>query len=261
MELDQLSERLHSLVYPTFQAVVDSARRPLYHEACLRTYAAPRRDSHIQFLSTAEEVGFIDLVDHVIAEQSIALAMAANAPLGINVSVFTIERNGDSYLRLIAGARRIPGGLIVEITETVESHDFSMMLEFVRGARAVGARIALDDYGTGSFTEEDIASLKPNFVKLALPRVHQAMTSEAGRKWILDAVAKSQRIGADVIAEGIESTMHQTMMERFGVGYFQGFALSMPNHLLPRAISEPQAHYQVFSGSNVMPLYRSEAIC
>ncbi|MEO8383628.1 MAG: EAL domain-containing protein [Betaproteobacteria bacterium] len=256
---DRLSDRLRDLIYPTFQAIVDSHGRVIYYEACVRTFAAPRNNTHVKLLSLAEEIGFIDLVDHVIAGKAIEQALHAGVPVGVNASVFTIERSAESYLRLIGSGRRLPGGLIVEITETIESQNFGLVLEFVRDARRLGARIALDDFGTGSFTDENVDAVRPNLVKIALPRVHEAVSSETGRKWVLDAVATAQRASAMVIAEGIESRAHQVLMENLGIGYFQGFALSMPSHVLPRPSEEVSALSRAFP-PNVIPLYRSEAL-
>lgn len=256
---DRLSDRLRDLIYPTFQAIVDSHGRVLYYEACTRTFAAPHTNTHVKLLSIAEAIGFIDLVDHVIAGKAIEQALHAGVPVGVNASVFTIERSAESYLRLVSSGRRLPGGLIVEITETIESQNFGLVLEFVRDARRLGARIALDDFGTGSFTDDDVHAVRPNLVKIALPRVHEAVASEAGRKWLLDAVATAHRVGAKMIAEGIESPAQQRLMENLGIGYFQGFALSLPSHLLPRRIEEVPAASRAFP-HNVMPLYRSEAV-
>lgn len=256
---DRLSDRLRELVYPAFQAVVDSAGAIIYHEACLRTLATARPDNHVQLLLTAEATGFIDLIDHVIAAKAIEHAQHANAPVGVNASVFTIERNAESYLRLVATARRIPGGLVIEITETIESRNFGLLVDFVKEAKRLGGRIAIDDFGTGNFADEDIDALRPHFVKLAMPRVHDAFRSEQGRKWAREAVSRSEHVNATVIAEGIETEAQRELMERLGVGHFQGFLLSQPCHLLPRGRDTSSAAPRELP-HNVTPLYRSEAL-
>jgi len=237
---------LQNLIYPVFHAVVDVNGNPVYHEATMRAYGQRSSHGHARLIAVAEEMGFMDAIDDVIANHAIAAAVAASAPLGINVSAFTIQSAPEDYLATMRHGRRLRGGLVIELTETVQPDRMDLLDRFLEEARRQRARIAVDDYGTGHFEPADILAIRPDYVKLALPRVHSAMTNALARRWLVEAIALCDRIGAQAIAEGIENEAMFRFTGQLGIRLFQGFLWGTPSHLLPRA-SAP---------SSLPPLYQ-----
>jgi len=60
----------------------------------------------------------------------------------------------------------------------------------------------------------------------------RAVTDPAARRWLLEAIALANSVGAEIIAEGIESESMLGLMKQLGVRLFQGYYWGMPNHLL-----------------------------
>lgn len=226
-------------IFPVFHPVVDPFHRTIYYESLLRTNTAtgepPAENDplHARLIGVAEEVGFIGSLDVRIAQLAIQQAQVAKAPLGINVSIMTVETMSDELLTVLRTARGLAGGIVVEFTETIPARDWPIVLDFVREARRLGVRIALDDYGAGHFSEVDIELLRPDFLKLDLTRVRSAMATEIGRKWMMQSIALAKSIGAQSVAEGIDSQESFTLHARLGVDCFQGFLFGRPFHLLP----------------------------
>jgi EAL domain-containing protein (putative c-di-GMP-specific phosphodiesterase class I) len=226
-------------IFPVFHPVVNPFHATVYYETLLRAYTAtgekPAENDplHARLIGVAEEVGFIGSLDLAIATQAIQQALVAKAPLGINVSIMTVETLSEELLTVVRSARSLPGGIVIEFTETIPARDWPLVLDFVRDARKIGARIALDDYGAGHFNEVDIELLRPDFLKLDITRVRSAMATEIGRKWMLQSIALAREVGAQSVAEGIDSEESFTLHARMGVDCFQGFLFGRANHLLP----------------------------
>jgi len=141
----------------------------------------------------------------------------------------------EEHLEAARRARSVAGGLVVELTETVQPDRMDLMDQFLSEVRRLGARIAIDDFGTGHFEPSDVASIRPDFLKLAMPRVQSAMVSQAARRWLLDAIRIGTEAGSQIIAEGVETEAMLNFLKQLGVRLFQGYCWGMPSHLLPRA--------------------------
>jgi len=233
-----MHNRFSQLLLPFYQPVMGPAGTPVYFEALMRTYAASEtRDLHRRLLEVAEEAGFIDEIDCVIAQQALAAAVEAGVAVGLNVSAFTIQNALEDFLGVLK--RRASGQpLVVELTETLQPDRSDLMHRFVEEARSIGAQIAIDDYGDGHFEAADIGFLAPDFVKLAMARVKN-LSCSSGRQWLGDAVALANGVGADIVAEGVEDEATRALLSSMGVRLFQGHLWGLPSHLLPRAKDPP----------------------
>ena len=227
--------QFRDLVYPVFQPVVDVNGAPIYYEANLRAYGQRTDDGHTRLLAVAEEMGFVDALDCIICEAAVEAGLSSRCAVGVNVSAFTVQNSPDDFLEVARRGRALPGGLVVELVETVQPDRMDLVDEFLNEVRKLGVRVAVDDYGTGHFEAGDIVRIAPDFIKLAMPRVRQAMTDAAARRWLLDAIALADRQNAQVIAEGVESEAMLNFLKQLGVRLFQGYLWGMPTHLLPMA--------------------------
>jgi EAL domain-containing protein (putative c-di-GMP-specific phosphodiesterase class I) len=224
---------LRDLIYPVFHPVVDVNGVPIYYEATLRAYGQRTSDGHGRLLAIAEEMGFVDTLDCIICEAAIDAALTSGSSVGVNVSAFTVQNSLEEFLIAARRGRSLPGGLVIELTETVQPDRIDLMDQFVAEARRLKACIAVDDYGTGHFEASDVLRIQPDFVKIAMPRVHGSRNDAAARKWLVDAVALAQSADSHVIAEGVESEEVLRLMNQLGVRLFQGYLWGIPSHLLP----------------------------
>src|SRR5689334_21759282 len=98
----------------------------------------------------------------------------------------------------------------------------------VAGLRALGVRLYLDDFGTGysslSFLHGfPVTTLKidRSFVNSLDDRLEQPAIVES-------IVALGRSVGANVIAEGVETAHQMAALQRLGCGYAQGFLFAHP---------------------------------
>jgi EAL domain-containing protein (putative c-di-GMP-specific phosphodiesterase class I) len=221
--------------HPYFQPVVwldDSGQWQIeYNEVLLRFLAQTDQSSmHVHAISVAEEAGFMYDLDLTMLGAAIVSGRATGVAVGVNVSAVTIDRAYDQYIAELDRARTFMGRLTVELTETAMTDREHVAREFCRDVTSRGAKIALDDYGSpsGVFTEAEIRTLKPRYLKLDASRVASAESSDEARRWIRDTVRMASENGASVVAEGIESIQMAQMMVRLGCKYLQGYYIGRP---------------------------------
>jgi EAL domain-containing protein (putative c-di-GMP-specific phosphodiesterase class I)/GGDEF domain-containing protein len=135
--------------------------------------------------------------------------------------IFLDDRN----LRAI---NRSHADVVVEISEKEMVGDYSTFAEIVRTIRRSKLQIAIDDAGSGYSGLETILNLRPDYIKVADSLVRNLEDDPIKREIIVSLAAIGKRIGAIVIAEGIEREEERQALVDLGIPYGQGFLLGRP---------------------------------
>jgi EAL domain-containing protein (putative c-di-GMP-specific phosphodiesterase class I) len=93
--------------------------------------------------------------------------------------------------------------------------------------REEGFRFALDDVGEGYSTFDALATVIPEFIKVA-GKLTWRSTERGPRAAIEALVTFAASTGAQVIAEGLETEEQLETVRRLGVGLGQGFVIGRP---------------------------------
>ena len=121
--------------------------------------------------------------------------------------------------------------VILELTERSLARRPAELLRVVEWARQHGWGIALDDVGAEPESLALLPFLAPDVVKLDMALVRQRANPE--RAGIMAAVmAHSERTGAVVLAEGIETQAHLDQALALGATLGQGWLLGRPGPLV-----------------------------
>lgn len=119
-------------------------------------------------------------------------------------------------------------GLVIEVTE----HDLVLegdgTVERLEALRARGARIAVDDVGTGYAALLRLALVRPDIVKLDRSLVRGVDVDPARRSLIAAFVDFACETDATVCAEGIETLSELEVLADLDVGHGQGYVLARP---------------------------------
>lgn len=130
-----------------------------------------------------------------------------------------------------------PSGLVVEITEHARVDDYPALLRAVRALCAQGARLAIDDVGTGFSGLDHILRLEPHLLKIDGALVRDLDTRRGARAMVSALVGYVAEVGATLVAEQIESEAELTVLQELGVTCGQGYLLARPE--LERADAPP----------------------
>jgi EAL domain-containing protein (putative c-di-GMP-specific phosphodiesterase class I) len=118
--------------------------------------------------------------------------------------------------------------LVFEVTETEKISDFDSLKRVMDEYRAEGAKIALDDLGSGYSSILRLSDLRPDYVKLDQRLVHGAFGDRL-RSVLLKAVTEaSHKLDICVVAEGVETEDDLKFCLEIGVDLVQGYLLAYP---------------------------------
>lgn len=128
--------------------------------------------------------------------------------------------------------------IVFEVTETERVQDTAHLLDIVRYYRERGARVALDDVGSGYASLELVQLLRPDVVKI--DRGIVSRLPGVGSRAIVGAlVAVGREIGATVLVEGVETAQEADAARHLGVDLAQGWYFGRPE----RASAIPPARH------------------
>ncbi|HEX3824851.1 MAG TPA: EAL domain-containing protein [Mycobacteriales bacterium] len=121
--------------------------------------------------------------------------------------------------------------LILELTEHTVVDDYPALVAALKSMRQRGARIAIDDTGSGYSSLAHILKLAPDFIKLDHDLVSGIDVDPVRRALAASLVSFAAETGAQIIAEGVESSEELEVLRGLGVRYAQGYHLGRPGSL------------------------------
>lgn len=129
----------------------------------------------------------------------------------------------------VLGGRGIAGDrLMLEITESAAMRDPEATIAIVHSLKELGVRIAIDDFGTGHSSLGYLRRLPVDLLKLDRTFVGDLGTQERDR-WIVESiVGLAHRMGAQVVAEGVEDPRALEWLRAAGCDLVQGFLVGRP---------------------------------
>ena len=121
-----------------------------------------------------------------------------------------------------------PALLEIEVTETIALNDDGRSLEALAKLRALGVRIAFDDFGTGFASLSSLQRYPLTTLKIDRSFVQDLASKPSDVAIIRALVSMSTELGLDTIAEGIETPEQAATIRALGCSNGQGFLYARP---------------------------------
>ncbi len=126
--------------------------------------------------------------------------------------------------------------VFLEITEAVPLEHFELCRSVLREIRErADARLVVDDLGAGYSNLKYIADLEPAVVKLDRALVAAIDQQPRVQRLVHWLVRLCEDLGAEVVAEGVETQAELSCVRDQGVQLVQGYLLARPGFPLPLA--------------------------
>jgi len=221
-----------------YQPKVDlNSGRVLACEALLR-WVHPARGlvSPAEFMPVAEQSQLIGPIgDWVLDEACRCLRAWKDAGLSVvrvavNVSVAQLSMGGfpERVRAAFADHGLDPGALTLEITENVFEKCSQRLQTELRELHAMGVRLSLDDFGTGYSSLLYLQQYPFDEIKVDKGFVQHMLADPYSHEIVATVVGVAGALGADVVAEGVETPRERDALIAMGCRIAQGFHYSMP---------------------------------
>ncbi|OQM74228.1 hypothetical protein BFN67_05090 [Pseudaminobacter manganicus] len=217
---------------------IERPHSELYRECLVRLVdEAGSVRGPFHFVPQLEACGAIGLLDeHMIRLALEELETSAGAILGCNISVDTMQ-NASAWSRIrdnILSRPELASRLIIEITETHPAKNVEKLLINIAEARALGCRIAIDDFGAGFFSPSLLLRLDVDIVKVDASILWTIRKGGAGANTLRHIVGFAACVAPIVVLEGVELDEHLELACEAGATHVQGYLIAKPLvHRLP----------------------------
>jgi len=232
-DLRQALARRELQVY--YQPIVEVATGRIHKAETLLRWTHPERGavSPAHFIPLAEEAGLINEIGDLVLCEAIANARRWHERYGrvielsVNISPSQFGQRGPlSWLDRVVHAGLPRNSITVEITEGVLINDAEQVIRCLGALHAVGAKVSIDDFGTGFSALSYLKLFDIDYLKIDRSFISN-LVSDGSDKALTEAIVDlAHRLGIQAIAEGVESGAQRDALAAIGCDYIQGFFYS-----------------------------------
>lgn len=209
-----------------------------YHETLLRHISGRL---HVNPFSILEQYSAVEFFDYSICSTVIsALERYPNIILGCNISAKSagMSNEWDSIMDRLGSNPSVASRLVFEITKTAPVLSTESALEFFYNMRALGCKIAIDDFGEGFNTLDFTHQLKPDIIKIGIGYLHRSRENHSGNLAFVHLINLCKSMAPCVVVKGVESMPDKMRALDAGAKWVQGFLYGRPSKLISDIKSE-----------------------
>ena len=225
--------------YLMYQPQIDTpTERIIGYEALLRWNHPERGEiSPADFIPVAEKLKLMDGIGAFVIDRACRFAATWQAPAGerlptisVNVSPQQFENRDfyDNVMRTLACYDLEPSRLELEITEDMLVGDFHSVSATLHKLRNEGISIAVDDFGSGQTSLRYLNQLPLTTLKIDRSFIRNLGCSDKAAEITRTVVMLGQKLGINVIAEGVEEAEQFDLLKEWKCDQIQGFLFARP---------------------------------
>ena len=237
-----------------FQPIVELATGRLHEYECLFRPSMPMLPQSISaIVHAAIDTGRSVELDTFIVRLILArageieaqrqAAGEASIRIAINFTPATLLAapfEARAFKTMVEAAGLSPRQITLECTEEQAVPDVDQLKRQVKTLRRLGFGFAVDDAGAGYASFALIAALRPSIIKIDRLIAAGVARDDAKQALVEAFVSFGRRIGARLLAEGIERRADLSMLSSLGVELGQGYLIGRPAYIpqAPRPFAE-----------------------
>ncbi|WP_022792387.1 bifunctional diguanylate cyclase/phosphodiesterase [Marinococcus halotolerans] len=188
-----------------------------------------------EFIPLAEETGLIIPLGRWILQEAcrqMAEWKAAGSTVDrMSVNISTLQFQQPDFLKMVTCILETTGlppeYLEIELTESIVQ-DPQRSVPLMEQIRAKGIRISLDDFGTGYSSLSYLKDFPLNTLKIDKTFMDNIEDGQREEAIVESIIHMAQRLGFNVIAEGIEKSSQLSLLSEKACQEYQGYYFSPP---------------------------------
>ncbi len=188
-----------------------------------------------EFLPIAEQAGLMGALTDLVLREAVGQCRAwrergRELAVAVNVSATSlVDLQFPGRLEQLLREQHVPpAALIMEITESTIITDRGRGQDVLHAVRALGVRIAIDDYGTGYSSLAYLQDLPVDELKLDRAFIGKMNRDRRSAAIVASTVSLAHSLDLPLVAEGVESTATLAALTALGCDFAQGFFVARP---------------------------------
>lgn len=185
------------------------------------------------FLETSKKGKYYTQITSIVLENSFSILKHTSCDITINLSAIDIEKEFTrlKIYNLIEQNINNMHRVIFELLEDEEVKNFQLIKEFIQYVKSSGARIAIDDFGSGYSNFERLLDYQPDILKIDGSLIKNIETDKFSLSVVKTIVAFAKEQNIKTVGEFVENEGIFNILNDLGVDYSQGYYFGKPESL------------------------------
>ncbi|RNE91173.1 bifunctional diguanylate cyclase/phosphodiesterase [Marichromatium sp. AB31] len=226
-------------ITPHFQPIQDvRTGRVCKYEALMRiSDAEGTLYTPAEFLAVSKRSGNYKELSASMLRKSVACFSATELALSINLAIEDIEESDIlDTLETLQRQHGVMDRLIFEITEQEGFSSPERIKAFIDQVKRLGARVAIDDFGSGYSNFETLIHLDIDFLKIDGSLIKNILTDPHAEVIVETIVDFARRLGIKTIAEFVSDEAIYRKIASLGIDFAQGYYIGKPAPLISHKV-------------------------
>jgi len=225
-----------SKIISHFQTIVNNKTKEIEkYESLVRLVNADGKVlSPYFFLETSKKGKYYSQITEIVLKNSFDALKKTDKEISINISALDIEDKltRDKVFKLLEENREDASRIVFELLEDESVKDFNTISEFIKKAKDLGVKIAIDDFGAGYSNFERLLDYQPDILKIDGSLIKNIETNAYSHSIVKTIVTFAKEQNILTVAEFVENEAIFNILNDLGVDYSQGYYFSKPEELL-----------------------------
>ena len=219
-----------------------------------------------KFIPMAEKTGIISPISEWVLHTACMQIrewknnhyLSRDATLAVNVSLRQLKQESfwDTLQKILSETELDPRYLELELTESSIMDNPQATIVLLEKIHQLGARIAIDDFGSGYSSLNYLKRLPIDTIKIDMPFVHGIGKDHNDEEIIKAIITLAKSLGLQTVAKGVETKEQVSFLHEHKCDYMQGFYFCRPmpaevaTHVLKEILSEDKLEESQHSITN-----------
>lgn len=222
-------------IVPYFQAIISNDTGKIERYECLARLIDEENKilSPEQFLSISKKIKAYAQVTRSIVAKS--FEVFKNQPYSFSINISTDDiMDRDTYRYIIKTLKNSNIGhrVIFEIVESEDIQSYRKTSEFIIDVRKYGAKIAIDDFGSGFSNFYNLTKINIDYLKIDGSLIRNITTDVQSEIVVETIIDFAKKLGIKTVAEYVHSADVQAKVITMGIDYSQGYYICEPKDAL-----------------------------
>lgn len=230
-ELESLLDNVLSRksVKSLYQPVVDLKNSCVYGYEVFTRIECKKRIDILDFFNYARDVKKYDKLQQTLLINGIEDFESLNVKESNRLFVNADFESYDKYVNKPRLYDMMSRNQIVIEFQNYEKKDFNKLKETIDLIHRNRGLVALDKFGVGSLTIDDINLLKVDYVVPDMPLIQDLVNDTEKQKYISELITYGISNDMNVVILGVEDIRTLEVLKKLGVRYVQGYFFAKPN--------------------------------
>lgn len=185
--------------------------------------------SPYKFLDIAKQGRLYPQITQTVVKKSLGSFQYRDESISINLSFEDIaDEHSNRFILSMLDQFRMGERVVFEILESEGIENFETVAHFVQSVKKRGAKVAIDDFGSGYSNFDTILKLNVDILKVDGSLIKIIDKDPYAQKIVTAIIQFAKELGLETIAEFVHNADVRDEVVKIGVNYSQGFFFSEP---------------------------------